>query len=227
MTFAGNLCTRDSYEYLKTLAADVHVVRGDFDEGLGSSWPEQKVVTVGQFKIGLCHGHQLVPWGDAEALATLNRQLDCDILISGHTHKFEAYEHENRFYVNPGSITGAYTPVKYQGNLPGGATNDNDPVNGDGGIDLEEVKALLPFIGAAQLNRDSSSDQNPDSGKGASITAEMIIQSMDRNNDGEISPVEASAELKPYFDNLDANGDGQIDLREAETIAEYANAKTK
>ncbi|KAJ7309640.1 hypothetical protein JRQ81_007696 [Phrynocephalus forsythii] len=28
----GNLCTRESYEYLRTLAGDVHVVRGDFDE---------------------------------------------------------------------------------------------------------------------------------------------------------------------------------------------------
>ena len=64
-----------------------------------------------------------------EALATLNRQLDCDILISGHTHKFEAYEHESRFYVNPGSITGAYTPVKYAGNVPNNA-NDNEAVNG-------------------------------------------------------------------------------------------------
>ena len=105
----GNLCTKDSFDYLKTLANDVHIVRGDFDEN--TSWPEQKVVTVGQFKIGICHGHQLVPWGDSDALATVNRQLDCDILITGHTHKFEAYEHENRFYVNPGSITGAYSAL--------------------------------------------------------------------------------------------------------------------
>jgi len=116
----GNLCARDSFDYLKTLATDVHVVRGDFDDatsGTGGgnlSWPEQKVVTVGQFKIGLCHGHQLVPWGDPEALATINRQLDCDILITGHTHKFEAYEHEGKFYVNPGSITGAYSPLDDQ-----------------------------------------------------------------------------------------------------------------
>ena len=47
----------------------------------------------------------------SSALATLNRQLDCDILISGQTHKFEAYEHEGHFYVNPGSITGAYSPL--------------------------------------------------------------------------------------------------------------------
>jgi predicted phosphodiesterase len=24
---------------------------------------DQKVVTVGHFRIGLCHGHQIVPWG--------------------------------------------------------------------------------------------------------------------------------------------------------------------
>jgi vacuolar protein sorting-associated protein 29 len=55
--------------------------------------------------------HQVVPWGDAESLALINRQLDCDILISGHTNKFEAYEHENKFYVNPGSATGAYSAL--------------------------------------------------------------------------------------------------------------------
>ena len=27
------------------------------------------MVTVGQFKIGLTHGHQVVPWGDTEGLA--------------------------------------------------------------------------------------------------------------------------------------------------------------
>jgi vacuolar protein sorting-associated protein 29 len=95
---------------LKTVAADVHIVRGDFDENL--SYPEQKVVTVGQFRIGLCHGHQIVPWGDPDALAMVQRQLDVDILITGHTHKFEAYEHESKFYINPGSATGAYNPLE-------------------------------------------------------------------------------------------------------------------
>lgn len=28
----GNLVTRDTYDYLKTIASDVHVVKGDFDE---------------------------------------------------------------------------------------------------------------------------------------------------------------------------------------------------
>lgn len=53
----------------------------------------------------------MVPWGDTESLALVQRQLDVDILISGHTHKFEAFEHENKFYINPGSATGAYNPL--------------------------------------------------------------------------------------------------------------------
>ena len=76
-----------------------------------NSYPDQKVVTVGQFRIGLTHGHQVVPWGDLESLALVSsenkvnsiitnemviiiniqvqRQLDVDILISGHTHKVQ------------------------------------------------------------------------------------------------------------------------------------------
>ncbi|KAM6423565.1 vacuolar protein sorting-associated protein 29-like [Liasis olivaceus] len=106
----GNLCTKESYDYLRTLAGDVHVVRGDFDEGM--SYPQQKIVTVGQFRIGLIHGHQVIPWGDLASLAILQRQLDVDILISGHTHRFEAVEHEKNFYINPGSATGAYNALE-------------------------------------------------------------------------------------------------------------------
>lgn len=58
----GNLCTEETMEYLKSLASDVHCVRGDFDEGL--NFPDVKVVNVGHFRIGLTHGHQFVPWGN-------------------------------------------------------------------------------------------------------------------------------------------------------------------
>ena len=69
------------------------------------------MVSLGQFKIGLVHGHQVVPWGDKEALAIWQRKLDADVLLSGHTHKLDAYEYENKIFVNPGSATGAYTPL--------------------------------------------------------------------------------------------------------------------
>jgi len=105
----GNLCTKEAYDYFRTLASDVHFVKGDFDEI--TTLPESKVVTIGQFKIGICHGHQIVPWGDREARAVLQRQLDCDILVTGHTHAFEAYEYQKKFFINPGSATGAYGPL--------------------------------------------------------------------------------------------------------------------
>jgi hypothetical protein len=35
--------------------------------------------------------------------------LDVDILITGHTHKFEAFEFEGKFFINPGSATGAFS----------------------------------------------------------------------------------------------------------------------
>lgn len=72
---------------------------------------EWQVVTIGGFKIGLIHGHQVVPWGDRESLAIWQRKLDCDVLISGHTHKFEAYAYQGAFFLNPGSATGAYSVV--------------------------------------------------------------------------------------------------------------------
>jgi putative phosphoesterase len=41
----------------------------------------------------------------------VQRQLDVDILISGHTHKCETREHEGKYYINPGSATGAYNAL--------------------------------------------------------------------------------------------------------------------
>ena len=55
--------------------------------------------------------YSLLFQGSPDALALIQRQLDVDILISGHTHKFECYEHENKFYINPGSATGAFSAL--------------------------------------------------------------------------------------------------------------------
>lgn len=56
-------------------------------------------------------GHQIVPWGDPESLCALQRKMDVDILITGHTHKNEVYEYERKYIINPGSITGAYSAL--------------------------------------------------------------------------------------------------------------------
>merc|ERR1740124_1375945 len=56
--------------------------------------------------------HQIVPWGDPESIAMTLRELDVDIMITGHTHSLNVSTVDNRCIINPGSITGAYSPFK-------------------------------------------------------------------------------------------------------------------
>ena len=84
----------------------MHAVRGQYDIGL--DYPDKKVVHLEGFKIGLTHGDTCMPWGDLGSLAALQRKMDCDILIAGQTHEFNAYKYQDRFIINPGSATGAF-----------------------------------------------------------------------------------------------------------------------
>ncbi|KAJ1655428.1 Vacuolar protein sorting-associated protein 29 [Dispira simplex] len=110
----GNLTDRETYTYLRNIAEEIYIVKGDFDEP-AIQWPESKVVQHGNIRIGLVHGHQIIPNGDTEALAIMARQLDVDILISGHTNRFEAFDFDGKFFVNPGSATGAYSTTSQPG----------------------------------------------------------------------------------------------------------------
>ena len=48
---------QEVHDYLKTLCPDLHITRGEYDEEI--KYPETKTLTIGQFKLGLCHGHQV------------------------------------------------------------------------------------------------------------------------------------------------------------------------
>ena len=91
-------------------------MRGDFDvaSSLGETvnpaqLPLSKVVQHGSLRIGFTHGHTILPPGDADSLLIAARQMDVDVLLWGGTGRFEAYEMEGKFFVNPGSATGAVT----------------------------------------------------------------------------------------------------------------------
>ena len=71
--------------------------------------PEKKLVTIGEFKIGMIHGHQVLPLGDVESLSGIARELDCDIFISGNTHQIGVQVLDNKLFINPGSISGAFS----------------------------------------------------------------------------------------------------------------------
>ena len=64
----------------------------------------------------------MTPWGDQNALEAVQRSLNVDILIHGHTYKYkvgknlwltqfiiysQAEEKNGVLYLNPGSLTGA------------------------------------------------------------------------------------------------------------------------
>ncbi|KAG2501819.1 hypothetical protein HYH03_000318 [Edaphochlamys debaryana] len=109
----GNVCCKAFLDYLKTISGELHVVAGDFDEFAA---PDQLVLDIAGFKVGVCHGHQIIPWGDPDSVALLQRQMGVDILLTGNTHKFEARKTGASLALNPGSATGAYCVVP-----PGGA----------------------------------------------------------------------------------------------------------
>lgn len=129
----GNIGSRQQYEELRNLAPNVHITAGDYEynaptftssaansdqsEATGSgptpsAFPESKVITVGEFRIGLLHGHQIVPAADHSVLDMQRRKMDVDILIHGHTHRNEVVEYDRgAYHINPGSITGAWSTL--------------------------------------------------------------------------------------------------------------------
>jgi vacuolar protein sorting-associated protein 29 len=131
----GNLCMKSTEDFVRSLAYNAHIVRGDLDAGL--DLPDSKVFKIGELTFGLIHGHQLVPWGDTAMLANHARSSGVDVLIHGHTHAAEILRSEGNgapaaklsadatsgaaisasastLLLNPGSITGAYSPFTTQ-----------------------------------------------------------------------------------------------------------------
>lgn len=89
--------------------------------------------------------------------------------------------------------------------------------NSDGSIDAVEARDI-----ADHVNRNRKAPIEPTNAK-PRVTAKQILQSLDKNGDGKINRGEASDDLKPHFDSIDANHDGSIDLTETKAIADYVN----
>ncbi|KAF2461629.1 vacuolar protein sorting-associated protein-like protein 29 [Lineolata rhizophorae] len=140
----GNLTDKDTYDFLRGVAPDLQMVRGDFDVE-AANLAVSKVVTHGSLRIGFTHGHTILPPGDADSLLIAARQMDVDILLWGGTHRFEAYEMEGKFFVNPGSATGAMTT--------GWWTEDEEPTPS---FVLMDVQGDVLVLYVYQLRKDAS-----------------------------------------------------------------------
>ncbi|GAA5973462.1 hypothetical protein JCM11641_006473 [Rhodosporidiobolus odoratus] len=117
----GNISDTETKQWLRGIVAGATcggMGEGDALKGVRGDWddpsphlPPSLTLHHGPLKIGLISGSQIVPLGDAEVLAATARKMDVDVLISGGTHRFEAFESDGRFFLNPGSATGAFSPT--------------------------------------------------------------------------------------------------------------------
>jgi hypothetical protein len=64
--------------------------------------PNAKVIEAEGVKIGVVHG-EVYPRGDTQQLLYLARQLDVNILVSGHSHQPKIEQVEDVLLLNPGS----------------------------------------------------------------------------------------------------------------------------
>ena len=111
----GDFGTVETYEYFKSLLPkskewNFNCVKNDFQE-TNISFPDKITVKSNDYKIGIINGYQIVPWGDLTALSALSKQMECDILISGFTHLRGVFHFEGKWFINPGTITGAFSPL--------------------------------------------------------------------------------------------------------------------
>lgn len=117
----GNITNSyDTLKFLYDLSPSFNMVRGEFDNshilsqqiaslnGKESQIPTYNIIQHDNLRIGFTNGYLVVPKNDPLALLTLAREIDVDILIWGGTHKVEAYTLDGKFFINPGSATGAY-----------------------------------------------------------------------------------------------------------------------
>eukprot|EP00928_Gymnodinium_smaydae_P083676 TRINITY_DN66908_c0_g1_i1.p2 TRINITY_DN66908_c0_g1~~TRINITY_DN66908_c0_g1_i1.p2 ORF type:complete len:218 (-),score=42.05 TRINITY_DN66908_c0_g1_i1:122-694(-) len=106
----GNTGSKAVVDMLSGISGnECKIVAGDSDDA--GDFPETSVTTVGGFRVGVIHGHQIVPWGDRTALTKCACRLGVDILVSGHTHRHAFAEEGGKILLNPGSATGACTAL--------------------------------------------------------------------------------------------------------------------
>ena len=112
-TFDLILCTGDLtdpklLDQLKSLAP-VKVISGNMDYWFGlRNLPRSLVINLKNCTIGLIHGNGIRPRGNHDQLSHIAKEMQVDILISGHTHAQSVKKYNDVLLINPGSATGSW-----------------------------------------------------------------------------------------------------------------------
>ncbi|KAL5606659.1 hypothetical protein BROUX41_003055 [Berkeleyomyces rouxiae] len=142
----GNLTDKTTYEYLRSISPDLKIVKGRFDVE-ATSLPLSQVVTHGSLRIGFLEGFTLVS-NEPDLLLAEASKLDVDVLCWGGTHRFDAFEYMDKFFVNPGSATGAF--------LPSWTNENEDPVPS---FCLMDVQGISLTLYVYQLRKDEEGNE--------------------------------------------------------------------
>jgi uncharacterized protein len=100
---AGDFVSATFLEELRAIGPPVEGVCGNMDEpALKASLPKQRVVEVGEVRIGMVH--DAGPRAGREARLAA-RFEECDAAVYGHTHVPQVERFEHLWILNPGSPT--------------------------------------------------------------------------------------------------------------------------
>ena len=98
---AGDLTSLKVIEELENIAP-VIAIQGNMDRVNGINLPTAKVLEAEGLRIGIVHG-EVYPRADTQQLLYLARELNVDILVSGHSHQPKIEQTEGILLLNPGS----------------------------------------------------------------------------------------------------------------------------
>ena len=125
----GNICDRETWEWLKSVGSDVRGVAGEWDD-VGQLGPTLSMTLPGShLTITLISAHRIVPNADRDILQTMARCVGGDVVCCGgplaqnrgdgeeegdkasdQELPKRVIEVDNKLYINPGSATGASCP---------------------------------------------------------------------------------------------------------------------
>ncbi|MGL6298812.1 MAG: YfcE family phosphodiesterase, partial [Methanobacteriaceae archaeon] len=95
-----DMCVIESLEKI----APVICVQGNIDRLEGLNLPKSEKITIDGVKVGIIHG-EVFPKGDTQQLKYIAKELDVDVLVTGHTHKPFIEKEEDIIILCPGSPT--------------------------------------------------------------------------------------------------------------------------
>ena len=98
---AGDLTSPKVIDELEEIAP-VMAVQGNMDRANGIELPKAKIIEVAGLKIGIIHG-EVYPRADSDQLLYLAKELNVDILVSGHSHQPKIEQTDGVLLLNPGS----------------------------------------------------------------------------------------------------------------------------